>query len=410
MNQLWVRLTLAFIAVIAGVFVVVASLFSISSQVERSRATDAYAVYFEDATEPFVERYIVAGKEDEEIIALLDTDAQIATLIAEKRAAGFAAGVNPAGGGFGRILTDYMRDLFLSDFLLITLLIGALLGSIASVLFSRQLVRPLSELATATRALGKNDFSQRVNVRGSDEINTLVATFNAMAAQLEHTEKVRQKMLADISHELRTPLTGLEGTLRATLDGVVTLDTAQVSNLHEQTRHLSRLVDDLHLLARAEAHRLTLDKTPTDLAALLRDLMALFRLLAEEAGVSLGEDFMSVPPLNVDAGRIRQVVSNLLNNALRHTPPDGTITLTLEKVSDGVIIGVHDTGEGVSPEHLPYLFDRFYRVDRSRSRQTGGSGLGLAIAKALVEAHGGEISAESKGGNFGTSFLVKLFM
>ena len=410
MNQLWVRLTSAFFVVIAGVFVVVFSLYFVLGWAEESFAPEAYAPQFQEMSEPFVEHYIMEGKDDEEIIALLDTDAQVALLVAEKRSAGFADGVNPEGGGFGRILTDYARELFISDLFLTTLLIGALLGSIASVLFSRQLVRPLSDLATATQALGKNDFSQRVNVRGSDEINTLATTFNAMAVQLEHTEQVRQKMLADISHELRTPLAGLEGTLRATLDGVLTLDIPQVSNLHEQTRHLSRLVDDLHLLARAEAHRLTLDKTPTDLVALLRELMALFRLLADEAGVFLIEEFTSVPLLHVDAGRMRQVVSNLLNNALRHTPPGGTITLTLGQEGDGVIIGVHDTGEGVQPAHLPQLFDRFYRADRSRSRETGGSGLGLAIAKALVEAHGGEIWAESKGVTLGTSLLVKLFV
>lgn len=388
---------MAFFAVIAGTIVAVFTLyFALSWIGEPSFSPTDYALEFRDLTAPFVERYIVEGRSDAEIVALLDGNARVLSLVEESRAEGFAEGVDLNERSFGRITRDYLVEL-LDPNLLIPLPIGTLFGILASIWLSRKLVRPLTNLAAASRALGKNDFSQRVALQGTDEINVLAASFNEMAAQLEHTETVRQHMLADISHELRTPLAGLEGTLRATLDGVFELDKQHISNLYGQTRHLSRLVDDLHLLARAEARRLTLDKTPTDLATLLHELLDVFRLLADDAEITLREEITPTAPVAVDAGRIRQVVSNLLNNALRHTPAGGTITLALKQNDGSAEIRVTDTGEGISAEHLPHLFDRFYRADGSRSRDTGGTGLGLAITKALVEAHGGVISAESNG-------------
>ena len=409
MNSFAVRLSRAFFAVILGTLIAVFTLsFAFNWFSEPSYEPTRYLSKFRDTTEPFVERYIIEGKSDVEIIELLESETELQALIDEKRAEGVATGVDLNDRRSNQIAADFVNELYEDEDYLIALLIGSLLGILTSIWLSRQLVRPLSDLATASRALGKSDFSQRVNVKGADEINVLVASFNDMAAQLQHNEQVRQNMLADISHELRTPLAGLEGTLRATLDGVFDLDNQHVSNLYGQTRQLSCLVDDLHLLARAEARRLPLDKSDVDLTDFLHELFDLFALLAKEAQVTLVTQIEPVKPVHIDGSRIRQVVSNLLNNALRHTPANGTITISLIQKGDEACLVVEDTGEGIAPEHLPHLFDRFYRVDGSRSRDSGGSGLGLAIAKAIVEAHKGQISVHSDGYNRGSKFTICL--
>ncbi|MEM7331972.1 MAG: ATP-binding protein [Chloroflexota bacterium] len=409
MNSFAGRLIRAFFTVILGTLIVVFTLsFAFNWLSEPSYEPTRYVSKFRDTAVPFVERYIVEGKSDAEIVTLLESDAELQALIEEKRAEGFATGIDLNDSSSGQIAEEFVDELLEDEDYLIALIIGSLFGILTSVWLSRQLVRPLTELATTSHALGKSDFSQRVTVEGTDEINVLVASFNDMAAQLERNEQVRQNMLADISHELRTPLAGLEGTLRATLDGVYALDNQHISNLYRQTRQISRLVDDLHLLARAEAHRLPLDKTSVDLAAFLNELVDLFGLLAEEAGVTLVTQIEPVKPVHIDASRIRQVISNLLNNALRHTQADGTITISLRQQINEACLIVQDTGEGIAPEHLPYLFDRFYRVDGSRSRDSGGSGLGLAIAKAIVEAHKGRISARSDGLGQGSIFTIHL--
>lgn len=408
MNKLWVRMSLTFsVATIFAVVFIFSLFFILSWTGEPESDVGEYQQIYRSHTAPFVESYIIAGKDDAEIMALLDTDTQLQTLLERKREDGFASGVDIEDRSFGRIAGDYLREL-ISPELLQTILVGSVFGSIVSIWLSRQLVSPLAELTLASHTLGQSDLSHRVNVQGSDEINELSATFNNMAAQLEQNEKVRQNMLADVSHELRTPLAGLEGTLRATLDGVFDLDQQHVSNLYQQTCHLSRLVEDLHLLSRAEAQRLTLDKTQVDLAVLLNQVIDVFIVLADEAEVVMKTKIEPVPSIEADASRIRQVVSNLLNNALRHTPKGGTITLTLQQNHNEAKISVKDTGEGIVNEHLPFVFDRFYRADKSRARETGGSGLGLAITQALVEAHGGNILVESHGINQGANFMIRL--
>ncbi|MCG8348662.1 MAG: ATP-binding protein [Chloroflexales bacterium] len=409
MNRFWVRLSGAFVGVSLLTAIFIFSLYFVLSWalVQPTDNPQEYRRKYEDVTAPYVESLIVAGKSDAEIVALLDNGGQLQRLLRDKRSDGFAQGVDIEDRSFGRIAADYISELINLDSIL-TIVIGSLFGIIASILFSRQLVRPLAKLTQASYALGDSDLSQRVMVQGSDEINELAATFNKMAAQLKQNETVRQNMLADISHELRTPLAGLEGSLRATLDGVFELDKERIAHLYQQTRHLSRLVDDLHLLARADAKRLSLDKTPVDFAQLLAQMAEIFGVLAHESGVTLETELELLRPISADEGRIRQIVSNLLNNALRHTPSGGSITLALRHTGDSAEIVVEDTGEGISAEHLPHLFDRFYRADKSRSRETGGTGLGLAITKALVVSHGGDISAESNSKNGGTVFRVNL--
>ena len=406
MNRLWIRLSFAFFGVIASTVVVIFSiLFALSWLTPEPTPEEFYNIFI-DEVEPYVVTFIIDGKSDDEIHALIGgSDAQLQTLIEELRAQGWQPGM-VEDLSFGRIAGDYLYELFSPDFMIVVL-IGTILGMIASMVIAKQLTRPLAELTQASYALSQQDLSRRVNVRGTGEINQLATSFNEMADRLERAEEVRQNMLADVSHELRTPLAGLEGTLRATLDGVFDLSEEHVGNLYGQTQHLTRLVDDLHLLARAEAHRLQLEKSSIDLTSLLRDLVSGFDVLAQNKKIRL--DAQVAPRLMFvgDAIRIRQIFSNLLSNALRHTPEGGQIVLAAVLDLNAVTVTVQDDGEGIDADYLPHLFDRFYRVDPSRSRESGGTGLGLAITKALVEAHGGTISAESEGSGKGSQFIVR---
>jgi signal transduction histidine kinase len=211
-----------------------------------------------------------------------------------------------------------------------------------------------------------------------------------------------------VAHELRTPLTVVQGNLQAILDGVYPLEMAQVASLYDETRLLTRLVDDLHDLALADAGQLRLERAPVDLAALARSTVDHFAPAASAAGVVLDlEAEEDVPPVEGDAGRLAQVLRNLLANALRHTPAGGRVTVRLERSGGTVRLQVADTGSGIAPEDLPHVFDRFYRSEKSRGRGTGGAGLGLAIARQLVAAHGGRIEVTSPPGA-GTTFTIWL--
>jgi len=220
---------------------------------------------------------------------------------------------------------------------------------------------------------------------------------------------LRHNLMADVSHELRTPLTVLEGNLRAALDHVYELDDEQIANLYEQTRHLIRLVNELRELTLAEAAQLPLDQQSFDLRLLVQETVAVFEPLAEEEQVQLVVKMApNLPFISADRSRMRQVLHNLLVNALRHTPEAGQITLSATAVTGRVRLTVQDTGEGIDPQHIEHIFDRFYRTDPSRTRETGGSGLGLAIVKAIVEAHGGSVAAASAGAGKGTIFTIDL--
>ena len=291
----------------------------------------------------------------------------------------------------------------------ITVLISSI--SIAlGVWLSRGLSAPIVTLSAAAKQIGSGNLQQRVPVLNhSQELDDLAESFNRMAADLEHSERLRNNMLADISHELRTPLTVLSGQLHAALDKVVELDEEGLANLYGQTQHLIRLVEDLRLLAQAEAQQLPLAMTQVNLADVWRELAANFSLIAEEKEIRFRVEPMdNLPLVSADPGRLRQVFSNLLANGIRHTPAGGEIIVSSQIDDQYVIIKIRDTGEGITADQLPHLFNRFYRADGSRSRDTGGSGLGLPIAKALIEAHQGTISAESAGPNKGSTFAVSL--
>lgn len=274
------------------------------------------------------------------------------------------------------------------------------------VVIGRVVSAPITELVRAADKIGRGNLNVRVNPHGSQEMIDLANTFNAMAADLQHAETLRNNLMADVAHELRTPLTILEGNLRAALDKVYALDESEIANLYGQTRHLTRLVNDLRELALAESKQLHLEKSPTDLNALLADCVQALEILAAEKNIRLTLQSASLPELAVDPTRIRQALFNLLSNALRHTPSNGIIDVLGEVKNKEVVITVKDSGEGLTPEQLAAVFDRFYRADKSRSRETGGTGLGLAIVKAIVESHGGRVKALSKGGGLGSEFSI----
>ena len=296
-----------------------------------------------------------------------------------------------------------------SAFLLQVLLFGAVLAIVFGMLVSRWLSAPLTRLVDGTQAIARRDLSFRVAEQGSAEMREVSNSFNQMATALEDAETLRRSMLNDIAHELRTPLTVLEGNLRAILDDVYPLDKAEITRLYDQTRHLHRLVDDLRLLAQAEARQLPLQRSPSDLAVLLEEVAELFSPLAGEKNISLETSLpRSSVIAAVDHMRFAQTLQNLLTNALQHTPAGGVITLSLRAKEETALISVGDSGDGIAPEDIPRVFDRFYRVDKNRTRDTGGVGLGLAIAQALVKAHDGEIEVTSAGLGQGSTFTIRL--
>jgi len=328
--------------------------------------------------------------------------------VREVRADGFAASVDVSDRSFGRILSDFIYELFTPNFFQ-WLILSGLMGIAAGIWMSRTLTAPLNRLTEAARALGKHDLSRRVSIKGSQEIVELGQTFNQMAQELEHAEELRQTLLADVSHELRTPLTALEGSLRASLDQVYELNEERLARLYSQTRHLSRLVEDLRVVAQAEARRLPLHLQALNLPQLIHETVELFSYQAEETKITLTCHLKSdLPAIQADQGRFRQVLHNLLANALRHTPTGGSVTISARQLHEHVEIAIADSGEGISPQQLPHIFDRFYRTDKARSRDRGGTGLGLAIVKAIIEAHHGQVAAKSEGVGKGSTFLLEL--
>ena len=286
--------------------------------------------------------------------------------------------------------------------------LAAGLSLLLGVLVSRLLTAPLASLTRAAQAVAGGDLSQRVAVRSRDEIGELGGAFNRMTASLAEAETLRKNLLADVSHELRTPLTVVQGNLQAILDGVYPLEMAQVAGLYDETRLLTRLVDDLHDLALADAGQLRLERLPVNLADLARTTLGQFSPVAEAAGVKLelaaAED---VPDILGDPDRLAQVLRNLLSNALRYTPAGGRVTVRVARSGAQVAIQVADTGSGIAREDLPHVFDRFYRGDKSSGRRRSGAGLGLAIVRQLILAHGGQIEAGSEPGH-GTTFAITL--
>ena len=285
---------------------------------------------------------------------------------------------------------------------------AAALGTLLVWLLSRRTLAPLQRLGATARRLGRGDLSQRAETAGPSEIRQMAHSFNAMASELEEAERHRRNLTADIAHELRTPLSNIQGYLEVIKDGLIQPAPETIDTIHGQAVHLSRLVEDLRLLAQVEAGGLELQLSKARIGDLLQSSIEAVRPRAEakEVALSLRTD-PALPEVDLDPTRVAQVVGNLLENAITHTPQGGRVMVSAHVAADAVEVAVADTGPGIAPEDLPRLFDRFYRVDPSRSRNTGGSGLGLTIARRLVEAHGGSIEAESAVGQ-GSRFTFRL--
>lgn len=267
---------------------------------------------------------------------------------------------------------------------------------------ARRMAGPVGDVMEVADRVAHGDYTARVEERGTPEMRRLARSFNAMTERLRESEDQRRNLLADVAHELRTPLTVIQGNAEAMLDGLYQPDPAHLEPLLEETKVMSRLLDDLQTLSKAEAGALALHRLRVDPAQLVRDAADAFRPQAEAAGVALELRVApGLPEIDLDPVRIGEVLANLISNAFRHTRAPGSVALIAERAPDGVSLAVSDTGEGIPEHELPHVFDRFAKAANSE-----GSGLGLAIAKALVEAHNGRISAESEIGRGTTVRLV----
>ena len=275
----------------------------------------------------------------------------------------------------------------------------------------RRVATPLTSVMAAADAVAGGDLSVRVPETGAGEFGRLAQSFNRMTEELSHADQLRRNLTADVAHELRTPLHIIQGNLEGILDGVYEPTPDHLQATLDETRQLARLVDDLRTLSLAEAGQLPLRKEAVNLADLLADVATSFSGQVEARGVTLHLESACLPPnltVFADAGRLDQVLGNLIVNAIRHTPAGGQITLSGQAAPGAITILVRDSGEGISPDDLPHIFDRFWRGDRARTHRGGvGGGLGLAIARQLVQAHGGQIGVESALGH-GAAFTITL--
>ncbi len=287
--------------------------------------------------------------------------------------------------------------------------IGALfVALILGIFLARTLTRPLRELTAATSAVAEGDLGLKVPVRSRDELGELTASFNRMSEELDRSTSIRRQMTADIAHELRTPISIILGHADAVHDRVLPPTQETFGIIRDEACRLERLVEDLRTLSRADAGELTLTCRPTPPNTLLEEVAAAYHPLALERGIKVRSEIdPDLPDVNVDPDRMAQVLGNLLSNALRYTKKGGEVTLSAELRDVEIEIRIQDTGPGIGTDDLRHVFDRFYRADKSRQRDSGGSGLGLAIAKSIVENHDGRIWVESSE-NAGTTFVLAL--
>lgn len=316
-------------------------------------------------------------------------------------------GMDGMGGMMDSVNRAFGRTLLYS--LLAAALAAMIAAALTSLFVARRITNPLKRMLDATRRISAGHYIERVPVGRSDELGTLSESLNAMAATLEATEQRRREFIADVSHELRTPLSTLRGYMEGLMDGVVEPSEETWALLYAEAERMRRLVDDLQQLSQAEAGQLTLRLESISVHGIANTATESMLPLFTEKGVELENAIAGdLPPVVADRDRLVQVLTNLLNNALRYTQAGGRVTLEAEARNGEVLFKVSDTGVGISSKHLPHVFERFYRVEKSRSREGGGSGVGLAISRALVETMGGGISVESAGPGKGATFCFTL--
>jgi signal transduction histidine kinase len=304
------------------------------------------------------------------------------------------------------------RELEFIERINITLFYGALIGAVIALLLgvflSRSLTRPIRELTQATHAVSEGDLSQQVPVRSNDELGELAQAFNKMSSELLRSVNTRKQMTADIAHELRTPLSLILGHAEAVHDGVLQPSRENFEIIRDEATRLEHLVNDLRTLSLADAGELSMQLQTTEPQRLLHEVASLYQYQTQKKNIALALDVVpNLPTIKVDPGRMTQVLTNILDNAMRHTPEGGRIVLAAKEVKDMVELSVQDSGPGLRSEDINRIFERFYRTDSARQREDGGSGLGLAIAKSIVQAHGGQLSAESKPGA-GLQVIIRL--
>ena len=311
-------------------------------------------------------------------------------------------------GPMSQLYLDFRASF--NEALLYAAVVSIVVAVILSLLFSRGVISPIQAMSLATQRIANGHYEERVQVQGEDELAQLATRFNHMVEKLNDAESMRRRLIGDVSHELRTPLTAIKGSMEGLIDGVLPATQETYQQIYAEADRLNRLVDDLQELSRVEAHAYLLDIGAVDVASIVRMVTKRLMPQAESKHISLIHELTpDLPRVLADEDRLVQIMINLTGNALQYTPENGKVTLTAKPVNQAMQISVQDTGIGISPDHLPHIFDRFYRVDKSRSRHVGGgSGIGLTIARALVEAQGGRIWAESSGEGHGSTFIFTL--
>ena len=307
------------------------------------------------------------------------------------------------------------RELEFIERINLTLLYGALIGAVIALLLgiflSRTLTRPIRELTRATHAISEGDLAQEVPVRTNDELGELAQAFNKMSSELSRSVNTRRQMTADIAHELRTPLSLILGHAEAVHDGVLPPTRENFEIIREEATRLEHLVNDLRTLSLADAGELSIALQTVDPSRLVQEVAALYQYETQRKNITLELEIDTpLPDIEVDPGRMTQVLTNILDNATRHTPEGGRITLSAKQAGDFVELAIQDSGPGVPAGSVDRIFERFYRIDASRQRDDGtpgGSGLGLAIARSIVQAHNGQLSAESEAGK-GLKIIIRL--
>lgn len=298
-----------------------------------------------------------------------------------------------------REATEFEGAKFLANVQQAALLSIAMAGLVAILVGTwlfRQITRPMDELRVAAQSLADGDLTVRIKASSQDEVGKVAEAFNHMAGEIENQENLRKQMVADVAHELRTPLTVMQGNIEAMIDELVIPDRDELNGLHDEVMRLTRLVEDLRLLSLADAGNLELTLTPLDLNELIETVTRQMVPLAMEQDVTLSNRLLSENVvIDADADKLRQALVNLISNAISHTPANGNVIIRLQSESTRVRIEVRDEGPGIPEEDIPFVFDRFWRGDKSRSRSEGGSGLGLSIVQQIITMHGGEVSLES---------------
>ena len=317
--------------------------------------------------------------------------------------------------GMGMSLREMEADLFtnfqaaVNEALVVAALAALVTAVVVSVFVSRRVVNPIRQMMQASQHIAGGHYNERVYVSSDDELGQLARSFNQMATSLEQTEAMRRDLIANVAHELRTPLTTIKGYMEGLLDGVLPPELGTYQQVYREADRLQRLVNDVQERARVESVAYQLNRQPIKIAELIQHTATRLQPQFNEKGVTLKLNLPpNLPTILADEDRISQVLLNLVGNALQYTPAGGAVIITSESHTSELHIIIRDTGLGIPAEHLPHLFTRFYRVDKSRSRVGGGSGIGLTIVKHLIEAHDGRIWAESQGAGQGSTFGFSL--